>query len=82
AKLYYKKSAILNLFGLIGSSVLLGLYIYSVALPPPLSPINRPEAVDVAGILDKSLEVVLIIGIVYLMRLEKKRITKLLLEVK
>jgi hypothetical protein len=82
AKLYYKKSVILNLFGLIGSSVLLGLYIYSVTLPPPLSPINRPEAVDVAGILDKSLEVVLIIGIVYLMLLEKKRITKLLLEVK
>jgi hypothetical protein len=82
AKLYYKKSVILNLFGLIGSSVLLGLYIYSVALPPPLSPINRPEAVDVAGILDKSLEVVLIIGIVYVMLLEKKRITKLLLEVK
>ncbi|HXX99059.1 MAG TPA: hypothetical protein VEL11_18365 [Candidatus Bathyarchaeia archaeon] len=81
AKLYYKKSVVLNLFGLIGSSVLLGLYIYSVTLPPPLSPINRPEAVDVAGILDKSLEVVLIIGIVYLMLLEKKRITKLLLEV-
>jgi hypothetical protein len=81
-RLYYKKSVILNLFGLIGSSVLLGLYIYSVTLPPPLSPINRPEAVDVAGILDKSLEVVLIIGIVYLMLLEKKRITKLLLEVK
>jgi hypothetical protein len=82
AKVYYKKSVILNLFGLVGSSVLLGLYIYSVVLPPPLSPINRPEAVDVAGILDKSLEVVLIIGIVYLMRLEKKRITKLLVEVK
>jgi hypothetical protein len=82
AKMYYKKSVILNLFGLIGSSVLLGLYIYSVTLPPPLSPVNRPEAVDVAGILDKSLEVVLVIGIVYLMLLEKKRIKKLLLEVK
>lgn len=82
AKEYYKKSVILNLFGLIGSSVLLGLYIYSVVLPPPLSPINRPEAVDVAGILDKSLEVVLIVGIMYLMWLEKKRITKLLVEVK
>lgn len=81
-KEYYKKSVILNLFGLIGSSVLLGLYIYSVVLPPPLSPINRPEAVDVAGILDKSLEVVLIVGILYLMWLEKKRITKLLVEVK
>src|SRR5439155_24606280 len=72
AKEYYKKSAVLNLFGLIGSSVLLGLYIYSVVLPRPLSPINRPEAVDVAGILDKSLEVVLIIGIVYLIWMEKK----------
>ena len=82
AKEYYKKSVILNLFGLIGSSVLLGLYIYSVVLPPPLSPINRPEPVDIAGILDKSLEVVLIIGIVYLMWIEKKRITKLLVEVK
>ena len=82
AKEYYKKSVILNLFGLIGSSVLLGLYIYSVVLPPPLSPINRPEAVDVAGILDKSLEAVLVIGIVYLMWMEKKRITKLLVEVK
>lgn len=82
AKEYYKKSVILNLFGLIGSSILLGLYIYSVVLPPPLSPINRPEAVDVAGILDKSLEAVLVIGIVYLMWIEKKRITKLLVEVK
>lgn len=82
AKEYYKKSVILNLFGLIGSSILLGLYIYSVVLPPPLSPINRPEAVDVAGILDKSLEAVLVIGILYLMWIEKKRITKLLIEVK
>ena len=82
AKEYYKKSVILNLFGLIGSSILLGLYIYSVVLPPPLSPINRPEAVDVAGILDKSLEAVLVIGILYLMWIEKKRITKLLVEVK
>jgi hypothetical protein len=82
AKTYYKRSVILNLVGLIGSSVLLGLYIYSVVLPPPLSPTNTPEVVDIAGILDKSLEMVLVIGIVYVMRLEKKRITKLLLKVK
>jgi hypothetical protein len=81
AKMYYKRSVILNLIGLIGSSVLLGLYIYSVVLPPPLSQTNTPEAVDAAGILDKSLEVILIIGILYLMRMEKKRITKLLLKV-
>jgi hypothetical protein len=82
AREYYKKSVILNLFGLVGSSVLLGLYIYSVVLPPPLSPINRPEPVDIAGILDKSLEVVLIIGIAYLMWMEKRRITKLVVEIK
>ncbi len=82
AKEYYKKSVILNLFGLVGSSVLLGLYIYSIAMPPPLSPINRPEAVDVAGILDKSMEVILIVGILYLMRLEKKRIDRLLIPAK
>lgn len=82
AKMYYKKSVILNLFGLIGSSVLLGLYIYSVILPPPLSPTGVPEPIDIAGILDKSLEMVLIIGILYLMRLEKKKIAKLLPEIK
>ena len=49
---------------------------------PPLSPTNTPKAVNIAGILDKSLEMVLVIGIVYIMRLEKKRITKLLLKVK
>ena len=37
---------------------------------------SKLEAVDVAGILDKSLEAVLVIGIVYLMWLEKKRISK------
>jgi len=50
-------------------------------LPFHNSPINRPEPVDVAGILDKSLEVVLIIGIVYFMWFEKKKITKLFVEV-
>ena len=43
---------------------------------------SKLEAVDVAGILDKSLEAVLVIGTVYLMWLEKKRISKLLVEVK
>ncbi|HET7148475.1 MAG TPA: hypothetical protein VFI73_08265 [Candidatus Nitrosopolaris sp.] len=81
AKVYYKKTVILNLFGLIGTSVLLGLYTYSVLLPPPLSPNNRPEDVDFGGILDKSLEVLLVIGIVYLMRWEKKKLSKELVEI-
>ncbi len=73
SKEYYKKSKILNLIGLAGSLVLIGLYIYSVTFPPPLSPNAHPEDVDLAGIIDKSLEIVLVIGIIYLMKTEKKR---------
>ena len=56
--------------------LLIVLYIYSVVLPPPLSPNNRPENVDFGGILDKSFEFLLVIGIVYLMVWEKKKIAK------
>lgn len=71
---YYRKTVVLNIFGLAGTAVLLGLYIYSVILPPPLSPTNQPEAVSVAGVLAKSVEVFLVGGILYLMRIEKKRL--------
>jgi hypothetical protein len=73
SKQYYKKSLILNLFGLLGSLVLILLYIYAITFPPPLSPNSHPEDVDIAGILDKLLEVVLVIGILFLMRYERKR---------
>lgn len=72
-KQYYKKSLILNLFGLIGSLVLILLYLYSITFPPPLSPNSRPEDVDLAGIVDKALEVILVFGIVALMRYERRR---------
>ena len=81
ARVYYRKTVILNLFGLVGTSVLLGLYTYSVVLPPPLSPNSRPEDIDLGGILDKSLEVLLVIGIVYLMRWEKKKLSQELVEI-
>jgi hypothetical protein len=74
AKSYYRKSVVVNLFGLVGSAILLGLYTYSVILPPPLSPNNVPEDVDVGGILDKALELTLVVGIVYLMKAEKMRL--------
>jgi cbb3-type cytochrome oxidase subunit 3 len=80
-KVYYRKTVILNLFGFIGTGVLLGLYIYSVLLPPPLSPSNVPEDVDIAGLLDKSLELFLIIGIVLLMRWEKSQLRSRLVHV-
>jgi hypothetical protein len=72
-KQYYKKSVILNLIGLVGSLVLIFLYLYAVIFPPPLSPNSKPEDVDLAGIIDKSLEIILVIGIIFLMKYERKR---------
>jgi hypothetical protein len=72
-KKYYKKSLKLNLIGLMGSLFLIFLYLYAVTFPPPLSPNPHPEDVDIAGIADKSLEVILVIGILFLMRYEKRR---------
>jgi hypothetical protein len=70
---YYKKSLMLNWIGLGGSLFLILLYLYAVTLPPPLSPNTHPEDVDIFGILDKLLEVILVIGIVVLMMYERKR---------
>jgi hypothetical protein len=75
---YYRKTVALNLFGLAGTAVLLGLYIYSVIFPPPLSPVNKPEDVSLAGVLAKSVEVFLVGGILYLMRQEKKKLQAVL----
>jgi hypothetical protein len=71
---HYRKTVAVNLFGLLGTAVLLGLYAYSVTLPPPLSPTGLPEDIDVAGILSKAVEVFTMTGIVYLIRLEKRRL--------
>jgi hypothetical protein len=75
AKKHYRKTAVLNMFGLVGSSVLLGLYLYSVILPPPLSPNNVAEQVEIAGVLAKSTEAILVGGIVYLMIWERRKLS-------
>jgi hypothetical protein len=77
---HYRKTVAVNLFGLFGTGVLIGLYIYAVTLPPPLSPNDRPEDVDVAGIIAKAVEVFVMIGIAYLMRLEKRQLVRQLKE--
>ncbi len=77
---YYQKKVAISLFGLVGTSVLIGLYLYSIILPPPLSPNNQPESIDVGGILAKGIEVFTVIGIVYLIRLEKQQLTAQLKE--
>jgi hypothetical protein len=79
---YYRKAVLINLFGLLGTGVLLGLYTYSVIFPPPLSPTNEPEHIDLAGILDKSLEIFLFVGIIYLLRWEKHRSQNQLVKIK
>lgn len=63
----YRKVQAVHLFGLIGSGVLLGLYTYSVSFIPPLSPENHPEEIELAGVIAKTLEMSLIIIIVYMM---------------
>jgi hypothetical protein len=78
----YRKRVALNLFGLIGTSVLIGLYAYSVIVAPPLSPDNKAENIDIAGIMAKSVEVLLVVGIIYLIRWEKKRLDEILVSPK
>lgn len=78
----YRKRVALNLFGFIGTSVLIGLYAYSVIVAPPLSPDNKAENIDVAGIMAKAVEILLVIGIIYLMKWEKKRVEKILVSPK
>lgn len=73
AKRWHQKTLAINIFGLAGSSVLLGLYIYTVIFPPPLSPANMPDKIEFAGILAKALEAFLVFGIVYLIQLEKRK---------
>jgi hypothetical protein len=68
-QVFYKNRHIaIQLFGLIGSAVLLGLYTYVVNFPPPLSPENHPEELELAGIVAKSLEISLIGLILYLLK--------------
>jgi hypothetical protein len=82
AKLHYRKTLVVNLFGLIGTLILLALYLYAVILPPPLSPSNKPEEVDLGGVLDKAIEIGLTVGIIYLMIWEKRKFQTQLITIK
>lgn len=70
---FHRRNFAIYLFGLIGSTVLIGLYIYAVSFPPPLSPENHPEHIDIAGIIAKILEISLIGVIIYVMNWENKQ---------
>ncbi|MGH9983504.1 MAG: hypothetical protein ACRD8W_06055 [Nitrososphaeraceae archaeon] len=69
----YRKNMIINLFGLFGTSVLIGLYVYSVVFPPPLSPTDTAEEVEIEGIVSKLLELFLVIGITFIIKWDRKK---------
>ena len=70
----HKRNMIVNMFGLCGTSVLIGLYVYSVIFPPPLSPINSAEEVDIGGLTAKLLEILLVIGIIFIIKWDREEI--------
>jgi hypothetical protein len=78
----YKRKMTINLFGLFGTCVLIGLYTYSIILPPPLSPTNTAEQVDIEGISAKLLEIFLVIGIIMIIKWDREEIKNKLIQIK
>lgn len=69
---FHRRNLAIYLFGLIGSIILIGLYVYTVNFSLPLSPENYSEKIEVAGIFAKVLEMSLIGVILYVMYWENK----------
>ena len=78
----YRNTMAVNLFGFIGTAVLVGLYTYSVIYPPPLSPINKPEQIEFVGIFAKSLEVALLVGIIFIIKWDKDAYQRMMMKIK
>lgn len=76
----YKKNLAVNLFGLAGTAVLIGLYVYTIIFPPPFSPTNQPEEIEIEGVLAKSLEFLLFFGILSILKRERQQIRKTLIQ--
>jgi hypothetical protein len=78
----YRYNMVVNLFGFVGTAVLVGLYIYVVIYPPPLSPTNEPEEIEIAGILAKSVEVALLIGIAFIIRWDRQAFKRISIKIR
>lgn len=78
----YQHNMAVNWFGFMGTAVLIGLYVYVVIYPPPLSPINQPEKIEIAGILSKSVEVALLIGIAFIIKWDRQAFKNIVMRVK
>jgi hypothetical protein len=72
---------IINLFGLFGTSILIGLYVYSVIFPPPLSPTDSAEEIEIEGIGSKIIESVLVTGIILVIRWDRQQMKRKLVHI-
>jgi hypothetical protein len=77
----YRKKMIINLFGLFGTSILIGLYVYSVIFPPPLSPTDSAEEIEIEGIGSKIIESVLVTGIILVIRWDRQQMKRELVHI-
>jgi hypothetical protein len=77
----YLNNKAVNWFGCFGTAVLVGLYVYVLFYPLPLSPNNQPENIELSGILAKSLEVALLIGIAFIIRWDKQEFRRLMIKI-
>jgi len=77
----HRKKMTINLFGLFGTCVLIGLYLYSIILPPPLSPTGTAEEIDIEGISAKLLEIFLVIGIILIIKWDREEIKNKLMHI-
>jgi hypothetical protein len=78
----YQHNMAVNYFGFIGTAVLIGLYVYVVIYPPPLSPTNQPEEIEIGGILSKSVEIALLIGIAFIIKWDRQAFKNIAMRVK
>jgi hypothetical protein len=78
----YQHNMAVNIFGFIGTAVLIGLYVYVVIYPPPLSPTNQPEEIEIGGILSKSVEIALLIGIAFIIKWDRQAFKNIAMRVK
>ena len=48
----------------------------------PLSPTNEPEEIEIAGILAKSLEIALLVGIAFIIKWDKEAFHRMMMKIK
>jgi hypothetical protein len=68
------KRKLLNYIGLAGTMGIIGLYVYSIILPPPLHSTPLPEHAEIIGISVKIIESVMLIALIYTIRRDRMKV--------